>query len=687
MLTSLAYARGVLALSAMLLSVGAASVRLRGVLVPDWRGAPARLVEAILGLSLVTVLLEVFGAVGLFRPGAVLIGVPLIAGLLAWRLPRAPRPAASAWSRPDPWTIVALSLAVVVALQWLAHATPVLGRGFDDMDSLRYHGPFVARWLQDHTLLRLQHTSGELQETFFPATSELLGAYGVLAFGRDLLAPLLNFGWFALGALAAWCAGSGRVGRAAALAGYAAVWSLPLLTTIEPGSAKNDVAVSAFVVAAAALLTRALTGDVDRRQGVLVVAGLAAGLAVGTKLSALAAVAVLLGGVVAIASPRRRTATTLAAATATTGAFWYLRDLLDTGNPLPWIHRIGPVVLGGPAMTAAATGGWSVLRYAGDGWFWLQTVPAGLRDSFGPAWPIVVGGAVVLVVGVATGRAVHPARRVVALAALVAALAYTATPYSAGGSPGHPDMFGLDLRFLAPALSLAVTLASTRRRALGLVVGAATVVVVDQVSGVGRWPTPVLAVVAAGAIAAGVVAAAIVLAHRARARRPWAALAAAFALVAGAGWAPAHAAMRDRYARAHSGLTAAFAMFRSTDHLRIAVGGFADDYPLYGAALTNRVDVIGVPLPHGGFRMARTCDEWQDALAAGHDDYVVVSRSPVARQRLPIEARWTARDTAYALVLDRGVTRVFRRVDASDGETCEEPRSAVASSHVAGVTE
>jgi hypothetical protein len=141
-------------------------------------------------------------------------------------------------------------------------------------------------------------------------------------------------------------------------------------------------------------------------------------------------------------------------------------------------------------------------------------------------------------------------------------------------------------------------------------------------------------------------------------------------VVAGVGWPVQADELQDRYATVDSGMTAAFARFHDTHGLRIAVGGFANDYPLYGADLSNRVQYLGVTLPHGGFRPTRSCREWRAALAAGRYDDVVLSRSPLARQRLPAEVAWTATDPAAHLVLRRGVTRVFRLDGPPDPASC-----------------
>jgi hypothetical protein len=205
-------------------------------------------------------------------------------------------------------------------------------------------------------------------------------------------------------------------------------------------------------------------------------------------------------------------------------------------------------------------------------------------------------------------------------------------------------------------------------------------VVVDQLFGQGRWPSGgPRAVVVVGAVAVFLVVG-IALAKVVDRPMRVGVSCAATALVAIVGWFVATDATSDRYAHVHSGVTAAYAMFRHTHHLRIAVGGFADDYPLYGIDLSNDVEFVGKALPDGGFRTITSCSAWQRAIDTGGYQYVVISRSPVARQRLPVEATWTADDPAFALVLDRDVTRVFKRVGTAGGATCPHPVGAPRSS-------
>src|SRR3954452_14597028 len=80
------YLQGSVELIAMAAALGYAAIALRGRFLPGWSGASARLAEVVLGLSLLVVIAELVGVVGLYRPGWVLlatliVGVGIGAGL------------------------------------------------------------------------------------------------------------------------------------------------------------------------------------------------------------------------------------------------------------------------------------------------------------------------------------------------------------------------------------------------------------------------------------------------------------------------------------------------------------------------------------------------------------------------------------------------------------------------------
>jgi hypothetical protein len=693
------YLFGYVALAISLSAVGFAAIRVRRALMPDIDGALARLTEIVLGASLLIIVLQLSGVMGLFSRVFVVIVVPVVGvvvGLIAPRYSRAATlPVAAPHGRDHQSTkqrvlvAVALGLALLVGAQWVAHADVALHGGMRDLDSLRYHGPFAARWVQQHSVVHLQYTSPENQEFFFPGNTELLDAWGILLFARDWLTPLRNLVWLAVAFLAAWCAGKRIGSSAAAVAGVAAVCSTPLLASIEPGSAKNDIVAIAWVLATTALLINGLpTRDRPVDLRFFVVAGLAGGLAAGTKLTVLGLVGVMfLVSLVVVGrrvAPRAALAFSLPALC--TGALWYVRNAVYTGTPLPWFHlHLGPITLAGPPMPVNDQNGYTVLHYLFDGSFWSHFVFTGLAKSLGPLYPLLILG----VIGVALYAVLAPgddspkARRVVGLTVLAALAAYLVTPWSAGGPLGDPHLFGLDLRFATPGLALGA-IAAARTRLAPFVVGIAAVVVVfDQFSARGKWPSSISLTVLATAVLV-VVPVGVYFGTRRLADAAASGTAVALAMTAALvvvglgvwGWPVQREAMRTWYSVDPSDLTGAYKLFHNVRNARVGVGGFSDTYPLYGVGLSNRVQVVGDMTRNGGFGTPASCTDWMNELREGRYDYVVVGVSPASLlPTLPAATGWTEHVPTARLLYRRGMASVFKLNGVPSPADCTNVRS------------
>src|SRR5213592_1636167 len=83
-----------------------AAWRIRRVLAPGWSGAPARLAEAVLGISLAIVLAELLGLFGLLSGFGLELGAALIAAAalaLTWNLATEGEEDGTGWeARTDP---------------------------------------------------------------------------------------------------------------------------------------------------------------------------------------------------------------------------------------------------------------------------------------------------------------------------------------------------------------------------------------------------------------------------------------------------------------------------------------------------------------------------------------------------------------------------------------------------------
>ena len=381
-----------LALTAVTLGgAGLAGWGLRHRLLGDWSGAPAALATALAGLATLLLGAQLLGLAGLLnRPGLAVLMVAVGAAGAALRPWRGG--ARTLGPRLGPWAAMSCALGCgVVAAVWLRRGFLGFDVGMGGTDTLWFHMPFASAFAQSGSITALLHTDTQFANAFYPANSELLHATGMVLFGSDVISPLLNVAFLALLMLAGWCAGGPRGVAPVTCLGAAALAVLPTLATTQPGDAKNDTLALACMAAAVAFL---LNGR--GRRTPVALAGLAAGIAVGTKLSFAVPAALLLVAVPACV-PRGRRASAAAvwtAAAALPAAVWFARNLAATGNPLPYVRHLGPIALPGPPAVAQSDTEFAVAHYLGHGGVWDEFFLPGLEYAFGPLWWLVLALAV-----------------------------------------------------------------------------------------------------------------------------------------------------------------------------------------------------------------------------------------------------------------------------------------------------
>jgi hypothetical protein len=690
------YLLGVAEIALLVGFAGLGAARVRSRLLPRFEGAPTWLATAVLALALLLWAAELLGTISLFDSLPYLLLVAVV-GVALWKLvPRrqgegdSPHPSQQAWVRRIPLpTLVALLIAAIALAHFAWDAKPQLSTGMTGFDSTWYHGPFAAGFFQSGDTIDLHFIAPQFLAWFYPANGEIFHAVGMLAFGRDVLSPLLNVGWFAGCLLAAWCIG--RPYRVApwSLALGAVALSVPALSD-QAGEARNDIVGIFFLLAAVAIALNARSterakGDAGSGDGgggalstgALAMTGLAVGLAAGTKLNFLLPATVLVVGLAAIA-PRGahwRALGISALGALAGGGYWYLRNLLHTGNPLPWVDALGPISLPAPAQALGGREAHSVLGYLTDGALWSDWFLPGLHAGLWFLWPLLATAALagLVLCLLPSPRDLHSPRisgsmqasarlagavdRILPLAALVGlatALAWLVAPTSASGPDGMPRGFESGLRYLAPALVLGLVLLPAapllRRRLAGL--ASAT-----------RRP----AVVAQRDTSAS--------RGRGGAVRAWVVMTGAVALVAAVvvGYPVQRHYLEGRYADPSfttPGLNAAFAWARDISDSRIATTS-TRQYPLFGTDLSNRVAFVGEERPHGGFEAAASCRAYRESLNAGDYDYVVASRDRVepGRPPYPPQAAWT-RSPQAKVVLAKPPTVVFALSGPLDPAVC-----------------
>ncbi|HEU5254314.1 MAG TPA: hypothetical protein VFU16_13425 [Solirubrobacterales bacterium] len=724
------YLWGVAQLALVVAPIAFSAYRLRQRLLPGWEGAAARLVESIVGIALLIWISELLGLFGLFYAGTLIVAALLVAGTVAlWPAGPAaagdPPPPATAQEGVPPTTsptgesVWAVGLMVLViagtVFSYAVTTKHALDRGVFNFDSLWYHLPFAVDMVQTHSTVGMHHTDTVFTNWFYPQNSELLHAVGILLTGRDTLSLFLNLGWLAVAFLAAYCVGR-PYGRGAVTAIAAAILlECHTLVVRDPGAAKNDLAAAALILASIAILVQAWNhkksaGPFHRYAGqrtgaptpgrlggwdrwALAAAGLAAGLAAGTRVTALAMAAALTVAVVVLAPAGRRWAAAgwwfLPALAG--GAFWYLRNLFVAGNPIPEVHSLGPISLPHPERLQEGRPDFNIVHYATDTGVWREYFGPGLHEAFGALWPLVVFGALVAaLLAVLRGR--DRILRWVGAVALFGALAYLFTPLSAAGAEGEPVGFGINIRYVIPALLAGIVLLPLERgldgerRQWGLIAALLIVFIVtdrpdDALHDKARIFAFLLVVLAV------ILPALLLYLHSRRAGTAMAVGGAAALLVlfVALGYPLQRHYLENRFANDGPAadripgmdLDGAYRWARSVEDARIGLAGtsagFAG-YGFYGTDLSNRVRYLGEDGAHGAFNAIPDCASFRAAVNDADLDYLVTAPflnflhpgDPVASP----EARWLRGEDAVTPVLRNGRVTVWKVEGELDPDGC-----------------
>jgi hypothetical protein len=612
---------------------------------------------------------------------------------------------------------------VLVAAHWAMPTQTGLDIGMYLPNTTWHNAPFAARFVQDHQVGALHFTEVlNLTVWFYPQNSELFHSAGVLFLGNDFLSPLINIGWMSLCLLAAWVFARPYGGGPIAVLAIALVLDANMLLLYQPGDAKNDTAGLFFLLASAAVLVNA---DVQRRTedsergsrppphapvatGALIVAGLAAGLALGTKLNLLAPFGLLTLGVIAVAGRgfRLRTTGIWVVSSLITGGFWFARNLVNAGNPLPWI-KAGP--LPGPdQVDINIREPHTVAHYLlpPDGGVIRHDLVPGLHDSFGDLWPIVL----VAVIGgflLAIFRGRTPVIRMLGIVALLSGIAYLFTPLTAAGPEGDPTAFTTNLRYASPAIGLGAMLLGVdagllRPRVQPWLLGALAILLLVQAVPVWDlhghlWTRHFLLGAIGLAFFLILVPVGLALGGQ-RGISPaalGAASIAALAAIVAIGWPNSDDYVKDRYQASTAprdfpvGMKAALAWFNRTDphDSRVAVVGGRPgfkQYIFYGDDLSNHVQYVARHGPHGAYlpiaseaaqrrqdpNATAECEEWRRALNDGDYQYLVAGPDQRTQSDPPIEAAWTGSDPAATELEETDNVFVFKLNGQLDPAGC-----------------
>jgi hypothetical protein len=768
------YLLGVAELVAIAAALGLGAYHVRALIVPSWTGALGRLAEVTLGLSALIVVSELLGLLGLFEEVPLVLACALLGlGAAWWARGKAIPPETvheSPASRPSALMMaVAVLAAAVVVMHWAEASQESLDVGMYYQDTTWYHMSFAGRFAQTGEIGAL-HFTDPLKVTawFYPQNSELLHAVGIVAMDTDMLSPLVNLGWLALCLLAAWCIGRPYAIGAATVLGAAVILDSQMLVVTQAGNAPNDVAGLFFLLATLAFLVngaataraapevaaRALThavrlpraaarreedrgpgfeeeGDEEHRgvvedvpvagdprvlagigPGALFLAGLAAGLGIGTKITLLATLGALTIGIAVLGGREGwwRALSYWLGGMLITAGFWYGRNLVAALNPFPQIEKLGPINLPGPDQ-----GGFyprqphELSEYYNDPHIWNDWFFPVLKERLGPLWPAILAIAVFALV-FALIKGGSRLMRLLAITGMVAGVAYVFTPLTASGGLGQPTGFDANLRYVAPALLIAFVLlplvpAMRHRPWPWILIGVSGLLVlqgaflVDAGNPFGltipeSWDfghhgaslVTVLLLIGVPAV--------IVAAGRMGAR--WWQLA-GLGLAALIVTVVLGNSQREQYLENRYKLAVAPPLetgFRSTDEwrpiqkfgtytndARIGVVGRSSafgQYFFYGDDLSNHVQYLGEELRRGTFRQIARCRLLRRVINEGDYDFIVVTPRIRRETSIPPELFWVGEDPAAKPVVRTGgaagdtgdLAAIFELEGELDPSTC-----------------
>lgn len=680
------YVEGLVYIALAFVPIGMASHAWRARLLPGWRGATGRLAEIVIGLSVVIVVSEVLGATYLFRTAAI---VPTLAvvGLVGWWVGR--RVTGRSDSQIDgagegdqgtlssSASVVALIATSILVAEWSTQTIDAFHHGMLTTDTLWYHMPLAARFVQQGTITPLHYADSGSVTVFFPATSELFHGLGILLMGNDVLSPLINIGWMAVALLAAWCVGKPYGVAPVTLTGSVVLLATPGLVATQPGGAYDDVVGLALLLSCAALLATCFSMGGTARSAAQGIAALAAGLALGTKLNFIAPVGAMTVGVVVLARRGRRLREGVAwlLLLALTGGFWYARNLIVVGNPLPSLNlKLGPFALPSPATHTPSS---IVAQFLLQGHSWREYFLPGLRLSFGPAWWALLalaGAGLVL----CTLSGPSQVARMLGWVGLASAAAFVVTPQYLAVL-GVPLYFVYNVRYVDPAIVLGLVLLPViprmrpARRLWSLLLVYCAILGVTQLDGT-IWPItifsqrfapPIRGAEAVGGLLLGIVTFGIGLVLINSRRHPRAEgirhhavylpIAAVALLILGMGFSLQQYYLRHRYTGANVPFFYSWAQGVSDARIGVAGGYMQFQYELYGRDLTNFVQYVAQPEPNYGNAAIASCDQWRRLVDAGDYDYVLTSTGLVSHRdevfTTPFSYTvWTADDPASSLV-------------------------------------
>lgn len=210
-----------------------------------------------------------------------------------------------------------------------------------EYDSIAYHLPFIAQWLQSGSLNDVYYSAFAGPISYYPSNYELLDLWTFLPFANDFFANFLNFPLFAILGIVIWrILKNFDIDQNTAIIGTAIPFYMPIFLH-QAGLPLVDL-FFALTFAISFYFLQEIYLTKDERYSDFLLFGLSLGLFIGTKYLGLVygALVVFLLILISFYKFRRKKVKILKVGIITiagvllTGGFFYIRNWIDSGNPL-----------------------------------------------------------------------------------------------------------------------------------------------------------------------------------------------------------------------------------------------------------------------------------------------------------------------------------------------------------------
>jgi Dolichyl-phosphate-mannose-protein mannosyltransferase len=459
----------------------------------DLRGAERVVGFAVLATLGVLVVHLVPGVLGILGRGSVLVAAAAWAGACYLVPERSSAPVPLPPSRDVreflSWPL-AFAAAAFAAVFFAAFVGDQLTVPSGSIDFVNFHLPSVIGWIQTGSIWDVTSYLPDVAPGHYPNNGDVMLLAFVLPWHNDFLGHLGIWPFFPLTGIAVY-AYAMRLGaaRAPAVTAGALSMGLPVVAVSALSATITDSVMLFGFVAGLMFLARHQQGH---RSTDLVLAGLALGIAFGTKWYGVSTVAIVV--VVWIAARLlggrewrtvARDGAIVTGLIALAGGIWMLRNWILSGNPVfpVKVAPFGITIFDAPLDTTRELAGFTILDYVGDWdpWWKLEGNPE-LRGFVLDGivlqwWHALAAPALLILVGSAYGAVALvrrwsrlPHRRLLGVALVSMALviaAYVVTPYTAGGPEGLPLLVGADSRYVVPALMIGAAVTAWAAARLG----------------------------------------------------------------------------------------------------------------------------------------------------------------------------------------------------------------------------